>query len=152
MVTLDTQCARSKLNHQAWVEVASGKSNWDDILSSNREKHRGLVTTAPDPISLCAPDTTISSTFKFLEKNTRVFSCISDVTQWCESEIAQGSVNNDFSPSGGELAPDFTPNSQGAVVADGADDGDCHVQVLVTGSLHLVGATMNALGCRVEDL
>lgn len=138
MVTLDCQYACAKLNHQAWLEVASGRGDRD---SSIKDKYLGIATSAPDR------DCT------FPEENTRVFSCISDVIQWCESGITWRSAG-EFSHSGGQIAPSCSLAGQRSLVANGGHDGDsgCLTQVLVTGSLHLVGTTMNVLGCTVEDL
>ncbi len=143
-VTFESLYAAAKFNHQAWLEVALGPENLD--ISDKRWR----AASAP------------GHTCNFTEENARVFSCISDVTQWCESKIVWTTACG-LSPSGGEFVPSSTVvNDQGPLVANGADNDDEDgsvgnsvghrlVQVLVTGSLHLVGVTMTVLGCKVED-
>ena len=68
-----------------------------------------------------------NGTAKFNGSNARTFSCVSDAVGWCGSR--------DHAPSNGH-----------PVV--GAE----RIQVLVTGSLYLVGMTMVVLGYKVDDI
>ena len=142
-VTLDCQYTCAKLNYEAWLKVTSEKEKQDSIAYSSH--------TPTNLVNVGTCDTTEKrggKAYYFPEENTRLFSCIRDVTQWCES-LTQNS-GGVLSPAGGVGAPGCTPIDRDSVVADGG--GGCLVQVLVTGSLHLVGTTMNVLGCKVDDL
>ena len=70
---------------------------------------------------------------------TKVFPCISHALQWMESLCVPSEPHDSASPSqilSTALVPPPTP----------------HIAVLVTGSLHLVGAVMNALGFTIDDV
>ena len=137
---MDTQLSKAKQNQEAWLDITSGRANWSSVLASSREKRNGLTTSAPDPASLCSPCLPESNShFQFSEDNARAFESICDFMQWCEEDISAGGAHG----VGNGISKETLENN-----------GCCHgpVQVLVTGSLHLVGATMTALGCRVEDL
>ena len=106
------------------------------------------MTSAPDPLTLCVGEGrgngVQSSDFK--EGNAKIFTCISDMVKWMNPTSAESALSSDLAPKGSTDAPkglDSAP--EGLTSAE-------HVQVLVTGSLHLVGATMSVLGCKVEDL
>lgn len=135
MVTVDSQCARAAVNHRAWLEVSHCLEPSETIQAHILKEREGLVTSAPDPLALCGVGTGGVSTTHFQEDNARVFTCISDVVRWCDSS---------FPPSESAPPPDSATPPE-LVTAE-------RVQVLVTGSLHLVGATMSVLGCRVQDL
>ena len=68
-----------------------------------------------------------NGTAKFNESNTRTFSCVSDAVGWCGSR--------DHAPS----------NGHPVAAAE-------RIQVLVTGSLYLVGMTMGVLGYKVDSV
>ena len=112
------------------------------------------MTSAPDPASLCAPEAFISKCNAFSEENARVFPCIPDFLQWCEEDISLSFDRASRPSTNGEVLVNGRVSL--AVGGENGDhdcgDHDCRVRVLVTGSLHLVGATMSALGCKVEDL
>ena len=98
------------------------------------------MTSAPHPQVLCGYS---GNSLDFNEENALIFSCVSDFMKWLDHP---GQTNNGF--CNGSL-PDHNDLSShpSAELAD-AD----HVQVLITGSLHLVGATMGVLGCKTDDL
>ena len=136
-VTVDSQLSRTKHNHQAWLEVTKCLEASEDIESVQKRQRQGLVTSSPDPLTLCYCGKT---TPNFQADNARVFTCISDMIKWCNP----GTNDAEDETSDTILAPPTSsPNK--------LEDADL-IQVLVTGSLHLVGATMNALGCKLEHL
>lgn len=136
MVTVDDQCARARVNHHAWLEVNHCLQDTEPVQASLQKKWEGLPTTAPDPLSLCTGVAAGGGIFPgdFEEGNAHVFTCISDVVRWCDSDV----TSCDSAPPLPATPPDLAAASR--------------VQMLVTGSLHLVGATMSVLGCKVEDL
>ncbi len=84
----------------------------------------------------------------FEEGNAHMFTCISDVVRWCNNDHTSHdfSDSSDSSLASGRAAPLPAPPPDPDLAAAS------RVQMLVTGSLHLVGATMSVLGCKVEDL
>lgn len=144
-VTWESQLSQSHQNRQAWLDVTSGRANWLAVLSSSKQKRSALDTSAPDPASLCSPQAAMHP--EFAEDHAKNFRCIRDFMEWCEKDIVSlgetGSKDCDVASSNPVFLQKKSLESGGE---------KCDVRVLVTGSLHLVGATMNALGCRVEDL
>ena len=147
-VTWESQLSQSQTNRKAWLDVTSGRAHWLSVLASSQEKRSGLQTSAPDPASLCSP--LADEHQEFAEAHARSFCSIREFMQWCEEDIAILKTPKDETSTcnGERSAPVFLqkrrPLENGGL--------NCGVRVLVTGSLHLVGATMSALGCKVEDL
>ena len=76
------------------------------------------------------------------EENMATFDCLSRALRWCSAE-------RDLSlPPPSPETKMSSDNPPHLVEVSEAS----HVQVLVTGSLHLVGAAMNILGCSVDEL
>ena len=74
------------------------------------------------------------------EDKMATFNCLSQALQWC-------SAGRD--PS----LPPPSPEAKISTVVPLEEVSEAtHVQVLITGSLHLVGAAMNILGCTVDEL
>ena len=145
-VTVDSQCSRARFNHQAWLEVNHCLEVEEPIETAIRRQRAGLVTSAPDPLTLCMGEAGEGGvvSYHFREENAHVFNCISDAMEWCDDATPLSSPPPH--PYSAELAA--PPSPVGAGLGGGAE----LVQVLVTGSLHLVGASMSVLGCKVEDL
>ena len=139
MVTLDNQCARAKVNHRAWLEVTHCLDQTESVQEYLRMHRQGLVTSAPDPLSLCAGSSEAAG-WNFDKDNARVFPCISEVVNWCDPSPTSAAAGDDTRD------PPVPPSSLSTLASAG------RVQILVTGSLHLVGAAMNVLGCKIEDL
>lgn len=142
MVTVDSQCARAQENHRAWLVVNHCLQPAEPIHASLQKKWEGLPTTAPDPLSLCVGVASggggvvgVKHPGNFKEENAHIFKCISDVVRWFNGDQDSPSA---VAPPLPAPPPDL--------------DAATHIQILVTGSLHLVGATMSVLGCKVEDL
>lgn len=125
-MTLDCQRARTESNKQAWLELQS--------LS-----HDTQVDHMTSPINQVAPlDHHTSSSMT--EDKMATFNCLSQALRWC-------SAGRD--PS----LPPPSPEAKTSAVLPLVEVSEAaHVQVLITGSLHLVGAAMNILGCTVDEL
>ena len=113
------------------------------------------MTSAPDPLTLCVGEGrgngVQSSDFK--EENAKIFTCIGDMVKWMNPTSAESALSSDSAPKCSTDAPEGLNNApKGLDSAPAGLTSAEHVQVLVTGSLHLVGATMSVLGCKVEDL
>ena len=65
----------------------------------------------------------------YASSSTHVFSCSDETVRWVREKVKSG--------GGG---------------GGGEGDGQQHIQVLVTGSLHLVGSMIRVLGYQVEDM
>ena len=75
------------------------------------------------------------------ENHMAMFTCLSQALRWCSAgrDLSLPPPSPETKMSGSSpLVPEILEAS--------------HIQILVTGSLHLVGATMNILGCTVDDL
>lgn len=75
------------------------------------------------------------------EDHMATFVCLSRALRWCSA-----GRDTSLPPSSPEAKSSVT-NAPLVEVSKAS-----HVQVLVTGSLHLVGAAMNILGCSVDEL
>lgn len=139
MVTLESQCVRAKINHHAWLEVNHCLDQTESVQEYLRKHRQGLVTSAPDPFSLCAGSNGADS--NFYKENARVFPCISEVVAWCDPSPASAADSSEAT------VPSSTSSSSSYMLTSAG-----RVQILVTGSLHLVGAAMDVLGCKIEDL
>ena len=74
------------------------------------------------------------------EDKMATFNCLSQALRWC-------SAGRD--PS----LPPPSPEAKISTLLPLIEVSEAaHVQVLITGSLHLVGAAMNILGCTVDEL
>ncbi|XP_031810552.1 folylpolyglutamate synthase, mitochondrial isoform X3 [Sarcophilus harrisii] len=127
-VTLDHMLTRCLENQKQWNQLAEEKAGQDPWLAQAPEPSTGplhgpllLVPPAPRP----------------LNTNSLVFSCISHALQW----ISQGRDPH-FRPSSSPRGLHSHPvASSGAVLLKEASS----IQVLVTGSLHLVGGVLKLL-------
>ncbi|XP_051835999.1 folylpolyglutamate synthase, mitochondrial isoform X2 [Antechinus flavipes] len=127
-VTLDHMLTRCLENQKQWNQLAEEKAGQDPWLAQAPEPSTGplhgpllLVPPAPRP----------------LNTNSLVFSCISHALQW----ISQGRDPH-FRPSSPPRGLHSHPvASSGAVLLKEASS----IQVLVTGSLHLVGGVLKLL-------
>ena len=135
-MTLDSQCARTEANKKAWLE----------LQSMSHDQHSSPVTNGYNLTNQVADagDQVVSAPMK--EDNMAIFNCLSRALRWC-------SAGRDISlppPS-----PELNCSTTTTTVAShplGEVSRASHIQILVTGSLHLVGAAMNTLGCSVDDL
>ena len=123
MVTLDCQKARTESNKQAWLE----------LQSLSHDNHMTSPTNQDAPLHR-------HTTSSMQEDKMATFNCLSQALRWC-------SVGRD--PS---LPPPSPEAKMSAVLPLVEVSEAAHVQVLITGSLHLVGAAMNTLGCSVDEL
>lgn len=125
MVTTDRLTARCKTNHDAWLKLQSPHNQVGEHPSKKMKlEHENEACSSGD------------SDFIWSER-VAMFDCLSRALRWCSNERG-------LSPS---------PNSQQAADLPSMNLTKAdHVQVLVAGSLHLVGAVMNVLRYTVEDL
>ena len=72
--------------------------------------------------------------------NTAVFSCINDALHW----VTSGHNCSDTILQNEEMTSVHPPSSDISKAA--------HIQLLVTGSLYMVGAVMNIIGYTADDL
>ena len=122
-VTRDTQYARSHENEQAWIELCC------EAGSEQLPKRARLTNDSVPHVTGAGPGPALPK--------TQVFDCIDHVLQWTGSERnSSRSPNETPSPH----PPPLDINTA------------THIQFLVTGSLHLVGAFMRALGCTIKDV
>ncbi|XP_074067184.1 folylpolyglutamate synthase, mitochondrial isoform X1 [Macrotis lagotis] len=127
-VTLDHMLTRCLENQKQWNRLAEEKTGLDPWLAQTPEPSSGplhgpllLVPPAPRP----------------LNTNSLVFSCISHALQW----ISQGRDPLFQPPSSPRGLHSHPVASSGAVLLREAPS----IQVLVTGSLHLVGGVLKLL-------
>ena len=121
-MTSDTQRARTEANKKAWLE----------LQSQSHDQADGHVI---EPTILDA------QTLQTSEDHIAIFVCLSQALRWYSAGRDPALL-----PSSPE-AKSSAANPPLDVVSEAS-----HVQVLVTGSLHLVGAAMNTLGCSVDEL
>ena len=69
---------------------------------------------------------------------TKVFPCISHAIQWVESVCVPPQSHHSCTLSHSLSSPSHSPHP--------------HIAILVTGSLHLVGAVMHMLGFTIDDV
>lgn len=128
-------------NHQAWLEVNHcNQEPVEAVVAASSHAHghgNNSVTSAPDPLVLCVGSRTKggAANSNFEAENARVFACISDAVAWCDASLSKLTLSSSL------VAPAAPRLPAGG-----------RMQILVTGSLHLVGVTMRVLGCKVEDL
>ena len=111
-------------------QCARTKENESVWLELHRQTHTGHVTKLTNEEGAVCHMTSAPV--------TQVFNCIRDALQWCAS---------DRDPILSAAAPS-SPHPPPPTVVAKAD----HIQLLVIGSLHLVGTVMNVLGCSVDDV
>ena len=108
------------------TQCAQVQANYWAWLEVN-QYHKDPAKTVP-PANETTSISNGSATHNFPKENARIFTCMSDVVAWCEA-----------SPSSKLAPPPALANAD-------------RVQVLMTGSLYLVGAAMSVLGCTVDGL
>ena len=113
-----------EINHGAWLKLHSQQPG---VQSVNGEEF---------PIKDHKQENYNVLDFNWSERAV-IFNCLSQALRWCAAErgMSPSPVLQQVSSSPSPLPPSLN-----------------HIQVLVTGSLHLVGAVMSVLGCTVEDL
>ena len=104
----------------------ANKRAWLELHSKSHDGHVTSPDTQRVPMS---------------EDNIATFVCLSRALRWCSA--GRDSALRPSSPE----AKTSTANQPLDEVSKAN-----HIQVLVTGSLHLVGAAMNILGCSVDEL
>ncbi len=124
---MDSQHDKARSNLQAWLDVNNCP---DNIELSNKTHCEGLVTSSPDPLALCGHRNKSPS---FERDNAYFFPSINDFVKWCDPNWDREGRSQTL-PTPLEIA-----------------GAEC-IQILVTGSLHLVGDTMMVLGTKLEDL
>lgn len=130
MVTQDGQCLRSKTYEQAWIELcAEYKTQLSDHPQPPANSHVVKLATEKSPESNGDRS-----------NKTMVFNCITHTLHWVASER-----DPSLPPSASDPSPPPSPPPHQLTSAD-------HVQLLVTGSLHLVGDVMSVLGFTVDDV
>lgn len=149
MVTVESQCAKAKVNHRAWLEVNHCLEQVETVQESLQKHREGLVTSSPDPLTLCIGNNGAAE-LDFDGDNARVFPCISEVVSWCDPSPTSASGPCDEPSAIPSSTSKPIPPCASKPISGLASAG--RVQILVTGSLHLVGAAMSVLGCKVEDL
>ena len=133
-MTLDCQRARTEANKKAWLELQSQpyvQGAGDHVINSSNLTNKDTPFPDSGDISFSPMD----------EDHMATFSCLSQAIRWC-SAGRDGSLPP---PSPEVKLPPTKPPILEVSEAS-------HVQVLITGSLHLVGAAMNILGCTVDEL
>ena len=123
MCTLSDQTNFTVTKESQCARVKENESVWLDV-------HKSRTTDCVDHVTYGEGHMTSAPV-------TKVFNCIRDALQWCAS---------DRDPLLSAAAPS-SPHPPPPTVAK-AD----HIQLLVIGSLHLVGTVMNVLGCSVDDV
>ena len=125
-VTLDCQRARTESNKQAWLELQSpSHDHQGDYMTSPTNQDSPLRHQATSPMK---------------EDKMATFNCLGQALRWC-------SAGKDSS------LPPPSPEAKASTDFPLVEVSEAtHVQVLITGSLHLVGAAMNILGCSVDEL
>ena len=111
------------------ARTESNKRAWVELQSLSRDNH---------VIKQDAPSHRVASPMK--EDKMATFDCLSQALRWCsagkDTSLPPASPEAKMSTN-----PSLVPISEAT-----------HVQILITGSLHLVGAAMNLLGCTVDEL
>lgn len=132
-VTLDRQQVITEANKQAWLELQSKSHDQgpnDHMINTCKLTNQDMLHLGSDGCF---------STMK--ENRMATFICLSQALRWC-------SAGRDLSLP--PLSPETKMSGNSPLVPEVLEAS--HIQILVTGSLHLVGATMNILGCTVDDL
>ena len=125
MVTSSRVNERCEINHDVWIKLLSQQQKSVNEQEFPMKVHKQEFSNGLD--------------FNWSERAV-IFNCLSQALRWCAAERGMSPSPD---PQQVSSSPSLLPPSLTKVD---------HIQVLVAGSLHLVGAVMNVLGCTVEEL
>ncbi|XP_077778284.1 folylpolyglutamate synthase, mitochondrial isoform X2 [Podarcis muralis] len=139
-VTLENVLTRCLQNQSHWNRLMEAKEGTDPWLSASPEVEgvAGWLKQAP----LHGPQLFFPPSARPLNANSLVFPCISKALQW----ITQGRDPHFQPPASRGLHPHPAASSGAVLLKEAAT-----IQVLVTGSLHLVGGVLKLLNPSLSE-